>query len=266
MQNSAQHARHRAGPRTLVLGDSWLRGLSKGQHTMSRYLPEAAGASEVLDLSRISRIVSDVVDGHLDEIEGFAPELAFLAVGGAESLVFPKPFFQKIIDRYFPPQWHGVEGLQPSARPRRDRKLRPRLEAFAKVALKQVLVNVFGPHRRQELSHYEASLRIVLDVLHAHGTVVVIIGATDVDGWGSPRSSEHIRAANRVNARVADEYRDVLFVETNPYVVKWDDYLVDHVHLARSGHRAVTDGVLGRMRSAGDPWSSLVVGVVAVAS
>ena len=252
-----------AGPRTLVLGDSWARGLGNGQHTMSRYLPAEVGARAVLDLSKISRILSDVVEGHLDEIDGFAPELAFLAVGGAESLIFPKPVFQRIIDRFFPPRWQGIAGLQPSARPRRDNKLRPRIEAVAKVLLKQLLINVFGAHRRQELSRYECSLRTVLELLRTHATVVVIIGASDVDGWGSPKTSEHIRDTNAVNARLAEQYPNVLFVDSNPFVHKWDDYLVDHVHLAKSGHRGITDGVLDRMRVAGQPWGSVVRGSVA---
>lgn len=245
------------GPRTLVAGDSWVCGLSKGQGTLSRMLPEAVAAREVLNISKISRIATDIVADHLDEVDAFAPDLAFLAVGGADSLVFPKPFFQRFIDKHFPPKWQGIEGLQPSAKIVRDRKKRIRhnVESFLKALLKQAMINLFGGHRRVSLEQFEVAVRTIMRTLDVHGTHVVLIGCSDVDGWTSPRSTKNIRATSRLLAKLAEEHPRALYVDSNQLVSKWDSYLVDHVHLTRDGHKGVCAGVVDTMIRAGGRWA-----------
>jgi hypothetical protein len=244
-------------PRTLVIGDSWVRGLSKGQGTISRLVPAGVGAGSVLDLSKISRVVTDIVADHLREIDEFAPEFALVAIGGADSLVFPARWIQQVIDRVAPPKWQGVEGLMPSAMVYRDRKkrIRQRIEKFGKAVVKQILVAVSGGRRRIPLPDFEAATRQLLDLLEKHGTIVVLVGCTDVDTLTFPKSNRNIHAAQDVMRRVSSDYPFAMYADSIGLVDKWDDYLVDRVHLTRDAHRKVSDGVLAQMLAAGEPWS-----------
>jgi lysophospholipase L1-like esterase len=258
--NAAAQNSH--GPRTLVIGDSWLRGLSKGQGTMSRLIPEGIGAGTVLDLSKISRVVTDVTADHLGEIDAFAPEIAIVAIGGADSLVFPAGWIQGLINRFAPPKWQGVEGLMPSAMVYRDRKkrIRQRIEKYTKAAVKQTLVLLSGGRRRVPLDMFETAARQLLQLLETHGTIVVLVGCGDVDPWTFPKSTRNIRAAKAVMQRLAGEFPFAMYFDAVGVVDKWDDYLVDRVHLTRDAHRKVGDGVLAAMVAAGEPWAPFVRG------
>lgn len=256
------------GPRTLVVGDSWVRGLSKGQGSIARLFPEQLGAAEVLDVSKISRVVPEVVADHLDEIEDFAPELALLAIGGADSLVFPAQWFQRLIDRFAPPEWAGVEGLMPPAILPRDRKkrLRKKVETFVKTLIKQFMINVFGARRRVPLDEFENSAQVLMRALDRLGVVMVVVGCSDVDHLTFPKSRKCIHATNAVLRRLAAAYPNAMYVEARSFVRKWDDYLVDRVHLTREGHQAVTAGVVAAMGAAGGPWADYVAPPASAAS
>jgi lysophospholipase L1-like esterase len=248
------------GPRTLVIGDSWVRGLSKGQGSISRLIPEGIEAGNVLDISKISRVITDVAADHLREIDEFAPEFALVAIGGADSLVFPARWIQRLIDRLAPPKWQGVEGLMPSAMIYRDRKkrIRQRIEKFGKTLIKQLLVTLSGGRRRVPLPAFEAATRQVLDLLEKHGTIVVLVGCTDVDPLTFPKSNRNIHAAQAVLRELSGEYPFAMYADSAGLVDKWDDYLIDRVHLTRDGHRKVADGVLALMAAAGEPWRQFV--------
>jgi hypothetical protein len=255
----------RPGPRTLVLGDSWVHGLSKGQGTMSRLLPAAVGASAVLDLSKISRVATDVVADHLPEIDAFGPDFALVAIGGADSLVFPAAWMQRLIDRFAPPDWHGREGLMPPAIQPRDRRkrIRQRIGVVGKAIIKQIMINVFGGRRRTPLDEFEAAARRILGLLAVHDATVVLVGCTYVDRLTFPRSTTNIKAAHAVLHRLAEEFPAALYVDAAGMVEEWTDYLPDRVHLTRDGHRRVTDGVLAAMTVAGGRWAAALAPRVA---
>lgn len=248
-----------SGPRVLVAGDSWLRGLTRsGAGSIAHLFPPACGASAVLDVSAISRTAPDTVEGFLPQIEQFRPELALLAIGGADSLVFPAQWFQRLIDRFAPPEWAGVTGLMPPAMLPRDRRkrIRKQVEVAAKTAIKQIMINVFGARRRVPLAEVESAARTLLDTLDRLGTVVVVLGCSDVDHLTFPKSTKNIRATNGALERLTRDYPDAMYIDANPMVDKWDDYLEDHVHLTRGASRKVTDTVVAAMVAAGGPWAA----------
>ena len=249
-----------AGPRTLVAGDSWMRGLSKGQGSLSRLVPAAVQACDVLDISRISRITTEIADEHLEQIDAYAPQFAFLGIGGADSLVFPAPWFQRLIDRFAPPKWHGIEGLQPAAVRALSRRarIRQRVDLVLKTVLKQLVVNLFGSYRRSPIGDFEAAARRILAVLERHGTTTVLMGFTEVEELTSPKTNASIAQTNEVLRRLAREFPHTLYVDTIGAVHKWDDYLVDRVHLSRAGHKKVAEHLMRTLADAGEPFSSLL--------
>ncbi|MBE7190468.1 SGNH/GDSL hydrolase family protein [Jatrophihabitans endophyticus] len=247
------------GPRVVVAGDSWVRGLTRtGSGSIARLFPAACSASEVLDVSLISRTVPETVAGHLDEIKRFRPDLALLGIGGADSLVFPALWFQKLIDRFAPPEWAGVTGLMPPAVLPRDRRqrLRKKVEIFGKTVIKQFMINAFGARRRVPLAEVESAARELLDTLARSGTVVVVLGCSDVDHLTFPKSTKNIRATNAMLERLCESHPDALYLDTRTTVDKWDDYLEDHVHLTREGSRKVCDAVVASMVGAGGRWAA----------
>lgn len=234
-------------PRTVVLGDSWIRGLGpERRQAFGKRIAAATGASEVLDLAAISRTAVDVVDDHLDAIAAFGPQLAVVGVGGADSLVFPAAWIQRTIDRWAPPKWHGVEGLMVPAYRHRDRRKRwiQRVETSAKVAVKQLLVTVFGGHRRVGLPEFEAAMQTLLEHLRTLHCAAVVVGFPPVDPVYSPGTNASVRRTNAVLARLCADRDDVVYVDSKGFLTRWDDYLSDHVHLSASGHEHVARGVL----------------------
>lgn len=237
-------------PRTVVLGDSWIRGLGpERRQAFGKRLAAAAGASAVLDLAAVSRTAVDVVDDHLDAITAFAPDLAVVGVGGADSLIFPAAWIQRAIDRHAPPAWHGVEGLMvPAYRPRdRRRRWMQRAETVAKLGVKQVLVTVFGGHRRVGVAEFETAMRTLLDHLSTLQCAAIVVGFPPVDPVYSPRTNASVRRTNAVLARLCADRDDLVYVESGGFLRRWEDYLSDHVHLSASGHQRVAEGVLGRV-------------------
>lgn len=246
--------------RVLLLGDSWMCGLSSRKGTMGRLLAERVGATEVLDLSAISRTTTDMVRDHLDGIDRFAPDLAILAIGGADSLIFPTPRIQRVIDKRFPPEWAGVAGLQTRALYSRDKRKRrrQRVESWLKTALKQVLVNLFGGHRRVSLEEFDSNVRAILGVLAAHDTQVVVLGFSKLSHWTSPKSDRSCSATlERLRVVIGDDPR-VLYVPVRDALQYWDEHLEDRVHLNPDGHRRVAETVVAAMTAAGGPWANLV--------
>jgi len=96
-------------------------GLPLFRPGVERHLVRGAGAV-ILHLFRGDRVsVTDREGRQPCEIAAFAPEVALVCVGGADSLIFPAWTVQRLIDKYAPKEWQGVEGMMPLARYSRDR-------------------------------------------------------------------------------------------------------------------------------------------------
>lgn len=246
-----------AGRRVAVLGDSWIRGLGpERRNAFGKLIAHGIGATDVLDLSAISRTAPDFAAEFLETMRDFQPDIAIVNLGGADSLIFPAWPVQRFIDRFAPPRWHGVEGLMPIARYSSDkrRRRRQRIENFAKIVLKQVVVNVLGGRRRVSVADFEQATRTVMTFLHRQGTSMVVLGIGTVDPLLSPKTNRSVDKTNAVLIRLCEEVPGAIFVPTTPHIHRWGDYLSDHVHLNREGHRHVADGVLADLKQRSLPW------------
>ena len=254
------------GPRLLILGDSWIRGLGTSKRTFGRMIAKSVHASEVLDLSAISRTAPDIAADHLDEIAEFAPQVALVCVGGADSLIFPAWTVQRLIDRYAPKEWQGVEGMMPLARYSRDRwpRIRQRVEQTVKVLMKQFLINVFGGRRRVTIAQLDVAVHQILAVLDRSECDVVCIGFPRVDGWLSPKANASVAKTNVLLRAIMHAHPRATYIPTDSIVTRWDDYLPDHVHLNLRGHRNITDGVVAKLRETGFRWTDIPAGVAAM--
>lgn len=256
------------GPRVVILGDSWIRGLGTSKRTFGRMIAASLRASEVLDLAAISRTAPDIVAAHLHEIVEFRPDVALLCVGGADSLIFPAWTVQRLIDRYAPPQWQGVEGMMPLAMYSRDRwrRARQRIEQTFKVLIKQALINLFGGRRRVSIAELDTSVRRILEVLDRSECDVVCIGFAKVDGWLSPKANASVAKTNALLESIMAAHPRAAYVPTDTLAQRWDDYLPDHVHLNLRGHRHVSDGVTQHLREIGFRWAAAEAAATAVSA
>jgi len=238
--------------RTVVLGDSWIRGLGTSKRTFGRMLAKRLGSTDVLDLSAISRTSPDIANDHLDEIRTYGPHLAIVCLGGADSLIFPAWPVQRLIDRVAPPNWHGIEGMMPLALYSRDRgrRFRQRVEQTVKSLIKQILINLFGGRRRVSLDDFDDSFTKIMGCFAELGTAVIVVGLASVDGWYSPKANASVRKTDRILEAVSGQHPNAIYVNTNTFLAKWDDYLPDHVHLRVPGHVHMTEGVLAALEAA----------------
>lgn len=246
--------------RTLILGDSWIRGLGTSKRTFGRMLAKRMGTTDVLDLSAISRTSPDIAQDHLDEIRAYAPHIAILCLGGADSLIFPAWWVQRLIDRIAPPHWHGLEGMMPIAlySRSRGRRFRQRVEQTLKSLIKQIVINLFGGRRRVTPAEFADSFTAIMTCLADMQTSVIVVGLASLDGWYSPKANASVRETDRLVEEITGRYPNATYVATTTFLTKWDDYLPDHVHLRVPGHVHMTEGVLAALTAAGGPWRDLI--------
>jgi lysophospholipase L1-like esterase len=247
--------------RALILGDSWIHGLgSERRKSFGRLIARRMGATEILDLSAVSRTVPDVVADHLTTISEFRADIAIVNIGGADSLIFPPWFIQHLVDRFAPSNWHGVEGLQPRAlyARTRSRRLRQRIEYVAKSSVKQLSINLAGGRRRIPIADLETAIGTVLHALAEQGVTTVVVGFGQVSHFSSPRTWRSLKQTNRLLHRQAALLPRTIFVPTADFIDCWDDYLPDHVHLNADGHAKVAAGVVGSLEAAGESWAALM--------
>lgn len=252
---------HSEAVRAVILGDSWIHGLgSERRKSFGRLVAKRLGATDVLDLSAVSRTVPDLVADHLTTIADFRPHIAVVSVGGADALIFPPGFIQRAVDRFAPPNWHGAEGLQPRALYARgkSRRLRQRLEYGAKSLVKQLSINVAGGRRRVPESELDTALTTVLRTLVEQDTLVVLIGFGHVSHFSSPKTWKNLKRTNRLLAQHAELLPRAIFVPVTDLIDCWSDYLPDHVHLNSVGHAKIAAGVVAAITNPGSEWAGLI--------
>jgi lysophospholipase L1-like esterase len=247
--------------RVLILGDSWICGVSRERKTaFGKQLAQRFGASDIVDLSAISRTAPDVVRDFLAEIECFQPAVAIVNIGGADSLIFPRDIFQRMLDHYAPKEWHGLGAFAPAVMysPVRRKLLWQKTRSFIGVILKQVLVNAFGGRRKVAVEEFERCAALILDTLTRCGAAILVVGFAQVDGSTSPKTNRSINKTNRVLKDLCAGRENALFVATDDYLRRWEDYLPDHVHLNREGHQRIADGIVRTLMDAGGGWPELI--------
>lgn len=245
------------GPRVLIVGDSWVHGLLlERKATFGKLVARRLGASAVLDVSGVSRTAKDAVDGYLEQMREFRPTLAIVNAGGTDSLVFPRPVFQKVIDRFAPPDWQGLTGLSPRARfsSKLRVRVRQRAEQKLKMVFKLLLVYLFGGQRRRPIQETEQALREIMAALSAMGTYIVTVGFAGTDPRLYPRSPSEFRRTNVILEQLAAETVRSIYVDTEHETQRWNHFFADRLHLSPEGHAQVATLILQRMALEGWPF------------
>lgn len=249
------------GPRVLILGDSWIRGLLlERRKAFGKLVAEGMSASAVLDLSAISRTSVDVVSSFLQQMEEFRPTVTIVNLGGADALIFPRLPIQKLVERFLPATGHGAEAWMPSASysSNRRKRIKQRLTHICRVATKQVLINVLGGYRRVPAREVEETLSCLFNELQRQDSLIIAIGYAPVDGLYSPKTTKNLKKTNVVLKNASERLPGTIYIDPTGFLKRWEDYMADHVHLNAQGHARVAQGVLDVLEHAGEPWRDLV--------
>lgn len=228
------------GPRVLIVGDSQIFGLGTDGTTIGTVAAERVGATAVLDLSEVSKTVADAV-ADADRIRAFRPSVAVMCCGGTESLVHAGPFVQRLIERWAPPTWHGVNGLDP--RPyysnRLRRRIRQRITSGLKVGVKRIVIRATGGQRRIPADELRQSLEALLALLDEIDCLAVLVSMWRTDDRLFPRTGAAMAetqailsdcVAGRLNAVLVDVWEELDY---------WSDFQADHLHFNETGHRRI---------------------------
>jgi lysophospholipase L1-like esterase len=231
--------------RVLVLGDSIAGGLGARGRPFPRLVAEALGEPPMLDLSKSSRLIDESLS-MAEQIAAFAPTLAIVQHGAAESIVHPGPLANGLIDRFAPPGWHGVEGLQPrpyycsDARKRRHQ----RRVSSLKLAIKRLVIASSGGRSRMTPEMFERHLGELIAMLHAHDCDVVVLGMWRWDERLHPRSRAAVDGTDAAIRRVVEADPRVAFVDVEATLRCWEDYLDDRMHWNDEGHVRVAAAIV----------------------
>ncbi len=233
--------------------------MSEQDRTFGKLLARRLDAGSVLDLSEVSRTTLDTAEGFLEDIKRFRPTVAIVNVGGTDALVFPRPVFQRLIDRYAPPDWHGLTGLSPRVRfsSRVSRRVRQLVEQQVKVSLKWLLIHLFGGERRRPVEETERAAGVLMSTLAELGTFVICVGFAGADERLHPRSGAGLAGSSAILERLASSHPRAIYVPTDS-VRRWDDFFADRLHLNPGGHERVAQMVVERIIAAGGPWTGLL--------
>ncbi|MEJ7785198.1 MAG: SGNH/GDSL hydrolase family protein [Solirubrobacteraceae bacterium] len=231
--------------RLLVLGSSIASGLGARGRPFPRLLAEALGDPPLLDLSKSGRMIDESL-ALTAEIAAFAPTLAVLQHGGAESVVHPGPFVDRLINRFAPSSWHGVAGLQPRAYYSRDphRRRGQRRTSRLKVAIKRVAIPMSRGRPRMTSETFAVQLVELIAMLHGLGCDVVVLGVHPRDERLFPRSQAVADRLDAVIRRIAETDPRIVFVDLVATLRCWEDYLEDRLHWNTDGHIRVTAAIV----------------------
>jgi O-antigen/teichoic acid export membrane protein len=230
-------------PKIVIIGDSWAAGLGVDR-AYGRLLASELGSDEVLDLAAVSKTTGDGL-ADADLMREFAPDLAIIFSGGTDSLVLPGPTMQGLLERFGPPSWRGLAGLEPRARYSSDpekRRKQMRSSAIKKVVKRLVLK--LGGRRRVPVEQYRRDLDALLAILDDVGCDSIFISMFWVDRDLFPGTAEAFVDTQAVlDAAVSRDPRaeQVYVYDVLQY---WGDFLDDNLHLNEVGHQRVADLLL----------------------
>jgi hypothetical protein len=199
----------------------------------------------MLDLGKSSRLIDESL-AMADEIAAFAPTLAIVQHGGAESLVHPGPMVDRLITRFAPPTWHGVSGLMPrayySGDPQTGRRQR-RLSAL-KVAIKRLVIALSGGRSRMTPQTFGTYLEALIATLHGIDCDVVVLSMYRWDQRLFPGSMPVVEDTDRIIRRITAADPRVALVDLQMTLRCWDDYLEDRMHWNAEGHVRAAGAIL----------------------
>lgn len=239
------------GPKVVVIGDSYISGLGYTDGpAFGRQIADRLEFSKLLNLAASSRTAAETVEQYGDQIRQFQPDIAIVAVGATEGLVHPSAGIQKLIERFAPRSWHGVEGMMARANysAERGERFRQQVQSNLKVGIKWALVHSTGARPRIPLDQAIEAADQLLALLDSVGTrtwMVQMPHAPKVRFPGTQRSWDRTASAQQ---KLAAKYPTVTYLAIAGRLHYFDDFLVDHLHLGGVGHAHVADLVLEEIR------------------
>jgi lysophospholipase L1-like esterase len=248
MIDSNGHRLLPAEPKVAVLGDSVIAGIGVRGRSYARAVAKELNAAHLLQLARSTHTILDAV-GHIDRLREFEPDLVIVSVGGSDGLVHAGVAMQKLLDRFAPKSWQGIEGLEP--RPwfsdERMEKWRQKATSAAKLIVKRIGVKLTGGYRRVPPEQFKPAVEELFAGLDSLNCNIVIMGLPRADDklWpGTNAGAPDYLGAILAGVR---RYPNFFYVDPEPLVVRWDDFCVDHAHFNESGHAKVTAAILAEL-------------------
>jgi hypothetical protein len=235
-----------------VLGDSSSTGFGTNGRSYGTIVGEALGASRVENLARFSRTTKLMLEEDAPLVAELRPDLVIVQAGMGDSFPHPGKWVQRTLERFAPPTWHGVEGLERRAyysgsRPQRTRQW---LTATAKTTIKRTLIGLTGGFTRSSPDEYGECLDRLLTELGGVAPFVLSIGMFDIDQRIFPKQRVMNLPFRDRRFAVLSGHPQVIPVEINQRLQRWDHYHPDHAHWNADGHAAVAAEILAALGAA----------------
>jgi lysophospholipase L1-like esterase len=235
-----------------VLGDSSSTGFGTGGRSYPVLLGESLGAKRVENLAQFGRTVKLMVEEDLPRIAELQPDVVIVAAGMSDSLPHPGERVQRMLERFVPSTWHGVDGLERRAYFSGTRRQRARQWAVAesKTAIKRALITLTGGFTRMNPEEFRVYLDQLFTALEATGPVIVSLGLYDIDQHAFPKQHKLNLPFRAHRDQVLAEHPRVIPVEIDQRLRRWGDFHEDHGHLNAAGHATVAEEMLRELGSA----------------
>jgi hypothetical protein len=231
-----------ANPRIAVLGDSLAAGLGVRENSYPRMLAKDLQAASILMKAKASRPVTECME-LVPRLEKFAPDLVLISTGQTESLVHPRPFVNSALERFGPPSWRGLVGLD--ARPFYSAEPRMRAREIgnsaAKIAFKNLAVHLTGGVPRMPHEEYRLALRAFLDLMEEKGWPVIVAGVGFPVALLYPGSKRSLAVVERIQEEEVEGRKTARLLRLNGLIDFRKDTLADRCHPAVRGHRKIAD-------------------------
>jgi hypothetical protein len=206
----------------------------------------------VENFAQFSRTAKLMVEEDLPRIAVLRPDLIIVEAGMGDSLPHPGERVQRMLERFIPSTWHGVDGLERRAYFSGTRRQRARQWAVAesKTAIKRALITLTGGFTRSNPEEFHAYLDRLFTALEVTNPVIVSIGLFDLDQHAFPKQHEFNLPFRAHRDQVLSEHPHVVRVEIDQRLHRWDDFHEDHCHWNAAGHATVANEILRALHSA----------------